>query len=60
MKTRNEESYVVNHANTGRLKQSAVPYLQRILNLEESMRKGGIKGKIIQHQNKERKKRRPG
>ena len=30
--TRNQEKYRVLHANTSRLKDSAVPYLQRVLN----------------------------
>ena len=33
--TRNKEKYRVLHANTGRLKDSAVPYLQRLLNANQ-------------------------
>ena len=33
--TRNKEKYRVVHANTGRLKDSAVPYLQRLLNANQ-------------------------
>ena len=32
--TRNREKYFVTHANTSRLANSAVPYMQRLLNLE--------------------------
>ena len=60
MVTRKEESYVVNHANTERLKKSAVPYLQRILNSDANMESEGVKRKIILQENKVRKKRKPG
>ena len=60
MVTRKEESYVVNHANTERLKKSAVPYLQRILNSDANMKREGVKRKIILQENKVRKKRKPG
>ena len=36
MATRDEEHYQVKHANTGRLMKSAVPFMQRLLNLEEN------------------------
>ena len=36
MKTRNPEKYHVNHANTERLRKSAVPYMQRLLNENEN------------------------
>ena len=32
MGTRDKQTYKVQHANTDRLKESAVPYLQRLLN----------------------------
>ena len=32
MKTRYPESYIVNHANTSRLQNSPIIYMQRILN----------------------------
>ena len=32
MENRNEEKYVVKYANTDRLKNSAIPYMQRMLN----------------------------
>ena len=32
LETRNQDKYKVLHANTDRLKNSAVPYLQRLLN----------------------------
>ena len=32
MNTRNEEKFKVKHANTGRLKNSAIPSMQRMLN----------------------------
>ena len=60
MVTRKEESYVVNHANTERLKKSAVPYLQRILNSDANMESEGVKRKIILQENKVRKNRKPG
>ena len=51
-----DESICPPTASTHRLKKSAVPNLQRFLNSEESMRKMGVKRKIIQH-NKEEKTR---
>ena len=35
MITRNEEIYDVKYAKTERLKKSAIPYLQRLLNSDE-------------------------
>ena len=32
MKARNTDTYQVNYANTDRLKNSSIPYMQRILN----------------------------
>ena len=32
MEIRNEEKFLVQHANTERLKNSAIPYMQRLLN----------------------------
>ena len=34
MNTRSREKYQVTHANTGRLMNSTVPYMQRLLNKE--------------------------
>ena len=34
MDLRKTEQYVVNHANTERLKMSAIPYMQRLLNTD--------------------------
>ena len=37
MQTRNQEKYKILHANTERLKNSTVPYIQRMLNnIEEN------------------------
>ena len=52
-----EEYYEVKHANTGRLMKSAVPFMQRLLNLQENNQQ---KKKAINEHNIERKKRRPG
>ena len=38
MKTRNHEKFHILHANTERLKNSTVPYIQRILNQNENIR----------------------
>ena len=38
MKTRNHEKFQILHANTERLKNSTVPYIQRILNQNENIR----------------------
>ena len=32
MKNRNTEKYDVNYSHTGRLKNSAIPYMQRLIN----------------------------
>ena len=37
METREEEGFDVKFANTGRLKNSAIPYMPRILNIEEKL-----------------------
>ena len=45
MKLRNQEKYVVKFANTDRLKNSAIPYMQRLLNNEintKKIRKPGL------------------
>ena len=39
MKARNEEKYHVQHAKTSRLKNSAIPYMQRLLNENIKQRK---------------------
>ena len=36
MEIREEEKFVVFHANTERLKKSAIPYMQRLLNKNEA------------------------
>ena len=41
MENRNEEKYVVKYANTDRLKNSAIPYMQRMLN--DDIRRNVIK-----------------
>ena len=56
MATRNEENFKVNHANTGRLMKSSVPYMRRILNLERNVEK---KRKISYQNNVDRKRRKP-
>ena len=38
MQTRNQEKYNILHANTERLKNSTVPYIQRVLNSIEEIR----------------------
>ena len=60
METRKKESFVVNHANTERLEKSAVPYLQRMLNSDDVMKKEGVKRKIILQEKIGRRKRKPG
>ena len=42
MNKRNEESFVVNYANTERLKKSSIPYMQRLLNCEEKKKKKNV------------------
>ena len=37
MKNRQEEKYIVNYAKTGRLKDSAIPFMQRLLNNENKL-----------------------
>ena len=59
MKTREEEQFSVNFANTGRLMKSAIPHMQRILNKDESTDKQTNKRKNID-ENPGIKKRKPG
>ena len=35
METRNENKYIVQHANTERLKKSPIIYMQKLLNMHE-------------------------
>ena len=51
MEARNTEEFQVNHANTGRLKDSSIPYMQRLLNSDANK----IKQDVI-----DRRIRRPG
>ena len=37
MDVRNGEKYTVNHANTERLKNSSIPYMQRMLNFDHEL-----------------------
>ena len=57
MKTRKEEYFTVKYANTERLKKSAVPYLQRLLNHSKSE----IEKRKIKNETSERNiRRKPG
>ena len=59
MNMRNGEVYKVDYAHTERLKNSSIPYMQRLLNLEtklESSKKRKLNIKMCE----ERKKRKPG
>ena len=60
MKFRNIEKYEVDFTKTGRLKDSASPYMQRMLNCENMINeKQPIKRKkISKDENQERRKRR--
>ena len=63
MKFRNIEKYEVDFANTGRLKDSAIPYMQRMLNCETMINeKQQIKRKIMSEDEypERRKRRKPG
>ena len=61
MNTREEESFNVNFAHTGRLMKSAIPYMQRILNKDEILQENqNQKRKIENEGNTWRKKRKPG
>ena len=39
MNLRKEEQYKIDFANTNRLKKSSIPYMQRLLNIEEQLTK---------------------
>ena len=58
MNIRNQEYFAVNYAKTERLKKSAIPYLQRLLNSDEGIK--GSKRKIGNFENEKRMKRRVG
>ena len=63
MKFRNIEKYEVDFANTGRLKDSAIPFMQRMLNCETIINeKQQIKSKIMSEDlyPERRKRRKPG
>ena len=59
---RNIEKYDVDFARTGRLKDSSIPYMQRMLNSENlNNEKQAIKRKIMnkdENENEQRRKRR--
>ena len=46
MKTREEEKFIVQHANTERLKKSSIPYMQRLLNKHEEKKSFQIDPRI--------------
>ena len=62
MEVRKYEKYEVNHVNTGRLKDSAIPYMQRILNNDNLNKEGQESKRKVLHQedNPKRKIRKPG
>ena len=61
MNTRKEEFFVVNHANTERLKNSSIPYMQRLLNNAKKLEVENQKIKIeINKENPNRRRRKPG
>ena len=43
MKTRNPEKYVIKNGNTDRMKRSAVPFLQRLLNEDFNKQKKDLR-----------------
>ena len=43
MEKRSPEKYIVNHSNTERYRKSAVPYLQRLLNMDYSKQKKDLR-----------------
>ena len=47
MEVRNTEIFQVNHANTGRLKDSSIPYMQRLLNSDANKTKQDVIDKRI-------------
>ena len=62
MEVRKWEKFEVDHANTGILKDSAIPYVQRILN-NDNLNKIGEESKrkfLHQEENPKRKIRKPG
>ena len=60
MNTRNEEIFEVNYAHTERLKKSAIPYMQRLLNSDDEVKQNGCKRKMDIKMDTPRKKRKPG
>ena len=60
MDTRKEEVYTVDYAHTERLKKSSIPYMQRLLNLEEKIVHTVGKRKAMDEINILKKKRKPG
>ena len=60
METREEEGFDVKFANTGRLKNSAIPYMQRILNIEENILSKKRKNTESNKENFPQKRRKPG
>ena len=61
MNTRKEEFFVVNHANTERLKNSSIPYMQRMLNNDKKLELENQKLKMeINKENPNRRRRKPG
>ena len=50
MEVRKCEKFEVNYANTGRLTDSAIPYMQRILNNDNLNQKGAESKRKVLHQ----------
>ena len=60
MSTRDEESFDVKFAHTGRLQNSAIPYMQRLLNKDEKIQPQNRKMKAGNEDNLQKRKRKPG
>ena len=61
MLTRGEEYFDVRFAHTGRLKDSAIPYMQRMLNKNEKYKDiSSKKRKMKDEEGNRQKKRKPG
>ena len=60
MLTRGEEYFDVKFAHTGRLKDSAIPYMQKILNNDEKFKEIPSRKRKLEIKKEEGRKREPG
>ena len=60
MKLRQDEKYEVDFASTRRLQKSSIPYMQRLLNIDDQNKNQNNKRKKVSEEVPQKKRRKPG